>query len=98
MKIKNIKYLMLRITHLHDAADILTSISGKKITYISPSKEDYKNALANAGLPKAAIEVSAGFADAIKQGEFEETSNDLENLLGRKPVSLKEFLTSVYKK
>ena len=97
---ENKEYKIFNIENftLHDAADILSSISGKKVTYVSPSQEDYKKALSNAGLPKEAIEVSAGFAEAIKQGEFEETSKDLEKLLRRKPVLLKEFLTSVYKK
>ena len=32
----------------------------------------------------------------IKQGEFVETSGDLEQLLGRKPSTLNEFITSHY--
>jgi len=83
---------------LKEAADILSSITGKKIIYVSPSQEDYRKALKDAGLPQDAIDGAAGFGEAIKQGEFEETSKDLENLLGRMPTSINEFLTSVYKK
>ena len=37
-----------------------------------------------------------GFAEAIKQGEFEVIKTDLENLLGRKPKTAKQCLAEVY--
>ena len=37
-----------------------------------------------------------GFAETIKQGEFEVIKTDLENLSGRKPKTAKQYLAEVY--
>ena len=81
---------------LNDVADFLSEISGKKVTYINPTKEVYKDAMSKAGVPMEYIGMIADFSEAIKQGEFSTTKSDLENLLGRKPTTLKEYLKSVY--
>ena len=38
----------------------------------------------------------AGFAEAFKQSEFNQTGNDIEILTGRKPTSVNIFLKKVY--
>lgn len=42
------------------------------------------------------IGMFTGFAEGIKQGEFDMDKSDLESLLDRKPVSIKEFLAKIY--
>ncbi len=79
-----------------EIADILSGILGKKIAYTDPGAEAFRNALKKAGVPDMFIGMQAGFGEAIRQGEFAATSNDLERLLGRKPVSVKAFLASIY--
>lgn len=79
-----------------DVAMILSRISNKNITYTSPDKETFTNVLTQAGVPAAAIGMAAGFAEAIKQGEFQSSQTDLDRLLGRKPTSLETFLKQVY--
>jgi NAD(P)H dehydrogenase (quinone) len=79
-----------------EIADMLSGIMGKKIAYTDPGAEDFRNTLKNAGVPDMFIGMQAGFGEAIRQGEFAATSNDLERLLGRKPVSVKAFLASTY--
>jgi NAD(P)H dehydrogenase (quinone) len=79
-----------------DIAEILSEIFGKKVNYIEPSIEIYAGAMRKAGLPEPVIGIMTGFGEALIQGEFSDTSKDLENLLGRKPVSVKEFLTKLY--
>ncbi len=79
-----------------DIADSLGSLTGKSVNYFSPDKEAYHQTLANAGVPAEYIGMFAGFAEAMKQGEFSETSTDLEKLLGRKPITAKEFLATIY--
>ena len=49
-----------------------------------------------AGVPDEYVGMFAGFAEAIKQGEFSAEITDLENLLGRKPTTAKAFLKDVY--
>lgn len=79
-----------------EIAQILSGIFGKDIPYVNPSQEAFTDALTQAGVPAEIIGMSAGFAAAMKQGEFSATSTDLEKLLGRKPTSVKEYLTAVY--
>lgn len=79
-----------------EIANMLSSISGKAVPYISPDAGVYKDALTQAGVPAEYIGIFAGFAEGMKQGEFDQTSTDLAHLLGRKPQSVKEFLSGVY--
>lgn len=81
---------------LHDAASIISELTGKNVAYTSPTAEVYSETLSDAGVPKEYIGMFAGFSEAIRQGEFESSSSDLEKLIGRKPTTLKEFFTTVY--
>ena len=49
-----------------------------------------------AEVPEQAIGMSVGFAQAIKEREFETTNPEISKLLGRKPTSIKDFLKKVY--
>lgn len=80
----------------HDIAKILSDLSGKTIQYVSPTAEEFGTALAAAGVPAGAIEMTAGFCVAIEQGEFDFPGTDLEKLLGRKPESAEQFLKATY--
>ena len=80
-------------------AEIISKASGKTTGYISPSQEEYKAVLTNAGVPAHFIAMFAGFAEAIRMGEFDSAAGtDLEKLLGRKPTSLESYLGAVYSK
>ncbi len=80
-------------------ADTISNASGKTISYISPSQEEYKDVLTKAGVPGHFISMFAGFAEAIRLGEFDSADDtDLEKLLGRKPTSLESYLSSFYSK
>jgi NAD(P)H dehydrogenase (quinone) len=81
-----------------EVAGYLSEIAGKTIPNVNPTAEVYHSALKGAGVPDLYIGMFAGFAEAIKQNEFYAEQTDLEKLLGRKPVSLKKYLTSVYGK
>jgi|TARA_R110002124_G_scaffold115056_2_gene270736 NAD(P)H dehydrogenase (quinone) len=83
---------------IQEIAETLSKLTGEDISYISPSAEVYIDTLTKAGVPTEYIGMFAGFSEAIKQGEFETSTTDLENLLGRKATSTKEFLTQVYLK
>ncbi len=77
-------------------AAIIGDALSKDTKYTDPDAATYKNALTNAGVPGEYIGMFAGFAEAIKQGIFSQTSTDLEKLLGRKPTTVKEFLLQFY--
>ncbi len=81
-----------------EVAAVISRITGKTISYTSPSPAEYKSVLSVAGVPELYIDLFAAFAEAIKQGEFESSHTDLEKLLGRKPQSPAGFLQKVYAK
>ncbi len=81
---------------MNDIAVTLSSITNKEVPYLNPNVEDYQAALTSAGVPAEYIGMFVGFAEAIKQREFQTENSDLEKLLGRKPQSLTEFLKQVY--
>jgi NAD(P)H dehydrogenase (quinone) len=81
-----------------DIAGFLTDITGKKVKYLNPDLETYTDALGKAGVPKEVVGFLSAFATAIRNGEFDTNRSDLENLLGRKPMELKEFLKITYSK
>lgn len=79
-----------------EIAAIISEASGKKVPFISPGQEEYKAALTGAGVPAEYVNLFAGFAEAIRQGEFINEKSDLEKLLGHKPASVVEFLKQTY--
>ncbi|MEJ7677988.1 MAG: SDR family oxidoreductase [Segetibacter sp.] len=81
---------------IEEVAGILSDVSGKTVGYTNPSANVYADAITKAGVPKENVGMLVGFAEAIQQGEFTNTKTDLENLLGRKPLSAKEFFAQVY--
>jgi NAD(P)H dehydrogenase (quinone) len=81
---------------MNDLAAILAGLSGKPVAYLNPTKEVYLDAVTKAGMPEMYAHFFANFSQAIEQGEFETSTTDLETILGRKPLSMKEFLNSMY--
>jgi NAD(P)H dehydrogenase (quinone) len=79
-----------------EVAASISQITGLPITYYSPSLEEFKNTMTGAGLPEEIITIVSGFATAIKTGEFDRTTGQLEQLLGRKPQTPAQFLAKVY--
>lgn len=79
-----------------EIAKVLSEITGKEINYIDiPVNELVKNVV-TAGVPEGYAKVLGTIAEAVRAGELESDSKDLETLIGRKPVSIKEFLKNVY--
>ncbi len=79
-----------------EVARTVSELSGKPVTYTNLSTESYVDALVKAGLPAEHAGLFAGITEAMKQGEFETGTTDLTSLLGRKPVSVREFLAATY--
>jgi len=77
-------------------AAIIKEIAGKPIVYVSPSVQEFKETLTKAGAPNEIVGLLAAFSRAAAEGEFENISNELETILGRKPVTVKAYLQSVY--
>jgi NAD(P)H dehydrogenase (quinone) len=79
-----------------EVVETISKATGLPIAYHSPSLEEFDKALTAAGVPAGIIHIVAAFATATAVGEFDRVSDDLERLLGRKPVTTAEFLRAVY--
>ena len=79
-----------------DIINYISKITGQDIQYVSPSADEYIETLTNAGVPEGYIHMFAGFAEAFKQNELDQTNNVIETLLGRKPKTVAEYLKGVY--
>lgn len=79
-----------------EIAEIISEVSGKKISYVSPTQEVFREEMTKAGVPDPYIGVFAGFSEAARQKEFDLIDPTLEKLLGRRPVSVREYLKGVY--
>jgi NAD(P)H dehydrogenase (quinone) len=79
-----------------EVAQSLSELSGKSVTYTSPEPKVFEEQLKKIGLNEVVIAISAGFAADIRNGDLDIVSSDLENLLGRKPTTLKEGLKQVF--
>ncbi len=79
-----------------DVAAALTEVSGKTVDYTRISDEEYIATAVRAGVPEHFARRHVGFYSDIRGDQLDETSSDLEVLLGRPPASLQEGLREVF--
>ncbi len=80
-----------------DVATALTELSGKEVKYNSIEKSAFETQMKERSTPEAVIQKVVGFITDIKNGQEDEVTSDLENLLGRKPATLKKGLKILFK-
>jgi NAD(P)H dehydrogenase (quinone) len=81
-----------------EIADLVSDILGKRVTYYQPEVDSYIARLVQNGLSEDDSAYLARFGEAIARGEFDTNKSDVKQLLGRSPISLKDFLRSIYGK
>jgi len=74
-----------------DIADILETILGEHINYVTITEETTKLELVNGGLQTESIDYILGFYRIIREGRMRRISKTVENILGRKPISFETF-------
>jgi len=79
-----------------DVATVLTKLSGKEMRYAPIERAAFEAQLKERGLPDIVAQRIVGFMTDIKNGQEDEVSPDLQNLLGRKPASLEEGLKILF--
>lgn len=79
-----------------EIAKTLSALSGKTVAYVSPEAEVFKQQLKEWGVPEIGILIAGGFSADISKHQYDVVTNDLEKLLGRKPVRLEAALKSIY--
>ena len=79
-----------------EIADIISEITGTTIAYNQTEVIAYVAQLVQLGVSEDDAAYLARFAGAIDRGEFDTNKSDVKQLLGRSPISLKDFLRGIY--
>ncbi len=79
-----------------DLARIVSEIIGQPVAYVPITLEVAIQNLVAVGLPQPIAEVYASIDTAIAEGRYGSVSSSVEDLTGRKPMSVAEFL-AVYR-
>lgn len=78
---------------LADVAAVVSAASGREVSYVDVPPVKLAEVLVGAGLPEPYAQVLADSDLGIARGDLEEPSGELEQLLGRQPVSLSQAVT-----
>lgn len=98
-KYKN-KILNFASTKAHtfdEYAEAMSEAAGKEIEYTDISVEKFVEGLKQAGLPDAQIDMSLVTAKLFAHGGTDLTTNDMADLLGRKPTNALDFVKEAVK-
>jgi uncharacterized protein YbjT (DUF2867 family) len=76
----------------YEISDAMTKILGKKIIYSSPKSKVFKKKMLSYGFPKDFVKVMKMIYFIVRRGKADQIYPDLENLLGRKPITINQFI------
>jgi uncharacterized protein YbjT (DUF2867 family) len=82
-----------RTLSCHEVAQILSGVTGRKITYVSISEEDTRQRLKAIGMSLDVVDYLVYSYKFTKEGNFSMVTNIIEQITGRKPISFKQFAT-----
>lgn len=77
---------------LHEAARIFSDVLGREITYTDPDDETYRKEMEQRGFSKPYIDAMIAVFGKIKTGQVAQTSDGIEQILGRKPAPLRDYI------
>ena len=80
---------------LNDLAVIASDLWGKSITRKAISDDEFKVKMIERGAPAASLEIMLSLYTASRKNEFSTTDPFLEQLLGRKPTSIREIILTL---
>ncbi len=76
-----------------EAINQMNEILGKETKYVAIPNEAAAKAMADIHFPQFIIDLLISLNDSIKQGRFVENTDTVEQILGRKPITFKQFVT-----
>ena len=76
----------------YNVADIFTEVLGRRIRYTNPNPIKFRNIMIKKGTPSAFANVMVGLYLTTRFGMAKKVTPQLEELLGRKPICVKEFV------
>ena len=93
-KLKNNTYKLTgkRSLNMHVVAHLFSEELNREIEYNSISEQLFEKTLRTAGWPAGTIEGTLQLCSHVKSGETAETTNDIENILGREPIRFEKFI------
>lgn len=77
-----------------DIAKILSEIKERTVPFTSITTEEYIGGIVAKGVPRHVAEFITNWVVAIEESEFEYRSGDIEQLLGRKTKTFREYIES----
>nr|WP_321412882.1 SDR family oxidoreductase [uncultured Allomuricauda sp.] len=83
-------------TSFKEVSKLLTEILEEPIGYVSPEVDEFKQTMATYQMPEDIIAMLAMFSLGIANDKFDQQTNHLEAVLGRKTKPIKEFLEKEY--
>jgi uncharacterized protein YbjT (DUF2867 family) len=75
----------------HQAADILSNATGKKISYVNISEEETRGAMKEMGMGDWLINTISELHDYFRKGNASQVSSAVEEVTGKKPISFSQF-------
>lgn len=75
-----------------EVADIFSEVLGRKITYKNPDDDKYRQVMKERGYSDTYIEAMIAVFGKIRRGKVAQATGNVEKILRRKPVSLKEYV------
>jgi uncharacterized protein YbjT (DUF2867 family) len=76
--------------HYH-MAEVLSNVSGKKISYRAIDDEALRGGMKAQNTPEPAIDYFSMLYDFVRKGVYAVVTPDVETVLGRKPISFKQY-------
>jgi uncharacterized protein YbjT (DUF2867 family) len=76
----------------YEIASIVSEIWEKEVKYKPISEEDMRDALKSRGIPEENINMTVGLYDPVRKGFNAQITDDARKVLGRDPVTFKQFL------
>lgn len=84
----------LEALDLADIAAIASELTGRQITRITVSDDEWIAGMTSRGVPEQQAKFLLGMFEASRRGEFAAVSPALADLLGRKPIPFRELLAA----
>ena len=79
-----------------EIAEILSEVKGKKVSSQNISGKEYLDWHGGKNMPKQIPHFRLAWVRTMNDGDFEETTGDLERLIGRKPTGFRDYVGSNY--
>lgn len=79
-----------------DVARALSELAGSAVSYEPVSDGDFVVHAVGLGMPEPLARYLTGFFADVRDGQLDQTSSDLRDLLGRRPASLRDGLAELF--